>query len=539
MALTAEERAQLDALIPNFRASGELQYLAEKKLLPQQQKDMHSFENPPLLTKLRRELFGMTGAESALVKRQEEALIPYQQEQKIKAELAPLLTTPLTELLGSSVGQGIRPTPEQIGPTRSGSMTVPQELVPSTFDIDALTARQPAGMTPSNIAFGRPGSVVSRPTSEPVMPPTREIDTYSQGILPEAKPTTLQALQASAQLHPSVMAAMVRTDSPPHPMAVSPGSTVIDPSTGREIYKAPMSPQQEKINNLVDQSVGIESKGKYRTLQDALDAGDTALAQRAFNRAKLEIPVTVAAATGLNAQQIALNKPLSPVERSNVFSRSDFIKTGKLTLAPSGVTAGQAARGDYINVSDKDLDQITALGPAAENFRAIFDIADKIIVAKTPLDAVLQGPLLQAKAISKTGGGDATLYETTKNALANNLAKAFGGERGVLTNVDVKRWVDALPTFYDTEEVKNKKKAIFTRIYNAAEQAQRLSIVGDVPKAEARQLRKLLNDVETLHEQSQPVPTTKSVPNALAPFHDPKEEEQYQQFKREHSWQNR
>ena len=211
MALTAEERARLDAMIPNFGASGELQYLAEKKLLPQQQKDIHSFENPPLLTKLRRSMFGMTGAEEALIKRQEEALIPYQQEQKIKAELMPLLNTPLTELLGSPVGQGIRPTPEQVGPVRSGSMMVPQELVPSTFDIDELMARRPAGMTLSKIALGQPGSLVSRPTSEPVMPPTREIDTYSQGILPEARPTTLQALQATAQLHPSVMAANLRT----------------------------------------------------------------------------------------------------------------------------------------------------------------------------------------------------------------------------------------------------------------------------------------------------------------------------------------
>lgn len=214
MAITAEERAQLEAALPNFGTSEKLQYLAERKLLPQQQQDMESFENAPLLTQMRRSVFGHTSREQALIKRQEEALVPFEQEQKLRAVLGPILQTPMTELMNSSVGHNIMPTPSQVGMLPSGSMDVPQHLVPNTFDIDELMARKPAGMTPSNIAFGRPGSVVSRPMSEPVMPPTRELDTYAPSILPDAKPTMLQALQAHAQLDPSVLAANVKQTVP-------------------------------------------------------------------------------------------------------------------------------------------------------------------------------------------------------------------------------------------------------------------------------------------------------------------------------------
>jgi hypothetical protein len=46
----------------------------------------------------------------------------------------------------------------------------------------------------------------------------------------------------------------------------------------------------EKITNPVDQAIGVMSKGKYRTLQDALDAGDVKVAEAGFEKAKLLIP---------------------------------------------------------------------------------------------------------------------------------------------------------------------------------------------------------------------------------------------------------
>lgn len=213
MPLSAEERAKIIQGIPNFDSDERAQYLAERKLLPQQQKDMESFADPPLLTSMRRALFGYTNAEQALVKRQKEALLPFQQEQQVKAMLAPLLQTNLSELMSSPMGQQIRPTPEQRQLVPSGSMTVPQHLVPDTFDIDKLMQRNVVGMTPSNIAFGQPGSQVATPITEPVMPAERSLPTYAPGneLIPGVKPTMLQALQAHSMLDPSVMAANLRT----------------------------------------------------------------------------------------------------------------------------------------------------------------------------------------------------------------------------------------------------------------------------------------------------------------------------------------
>lgn len=84
--LHAEDLHELERHIPHLRSSEPLMYLAERKLLPQQH-DLESFENPSILTRLRRMTYGHTREEKQLMKRQQEAMVPFQQEQQIKAKL--------------------------------------------------------------------------------------------------------------------------------------------------------------------------------------------------------------------------------------------------------------------------------------------------------------------------------------------------------------------------------------------------------------------------------------------------------------------
>ena len=72
MPLPIEDLAPLKEAIPYFDSNPKYPYLAEKKLLPQQQ-DIESFESPSFLTHLRRMTYGYTRKEQNLLKQQEEA----------------------------------------------------------------------------------------------------------------------------------------------------------------------------------------------------------------------------------------------------------------------------------------------------------------------------------------------------------------------------------------------------------------------------------------------------------------------------------
>jgi hypothetical protein len=200
--------------------------------------------------------------------------------------------------------------------------------------------------------------------------------------------------------------------------------------------------------------------------------------------------------------------PLAAEKRTDLYDRTAFEKKGVLLPAPAGITTGQAATGNYVSISDKQREQLAHVEKSGTNVQMIFDMADKLLTAAGPLQAGKQWLELQAGALTKSNP-DAALFVSTREALANSLSKAFGEERGVLTNRDVDRWVRALPTFGDTLTIKNQKKAIFLQIYKEAVAAQRRSIAGDNIEQSQMKIRGLIDraeklTVEDLVNQSKP-----------------------------------
>jgi hypothetical protein len=109
-------------------------------------------------------------------------------------------------------------------------------------------------------------------------------------------------------------------------------------------------------------------------------------------------------------------------------------------------------------------------------------------------------------------------YSDQLSAMANNLSKAFGGERGVLTNVDVQRWVNAMKKPGDTVEVKNIKDKALKRLADAAFLAQRRAISGDPSdfKKTRTDLHSKINDIlkpveEAERKQAQGRPKSKTM----------------------------
>jgi hypothetical protein len=199
---------------------------------------------------------------------------------------------------------------------------------------------------------------------------------------------------------------------------------------------------------------------------------------------------------------VMLNTPVDPVLGETLYDRKAFEATGEMIPRPD-VTNRQARTKDVVRISEKNMDTLQEVEKSAISLDQIFDFADQIITAKTPGEALMQSGkyLANSNVVTRAVPGvyDETMatYYDSVQALGNGLAKAFGGERGVLTNVDVTRWVNAMPKPGDTIDVKEKKKAALKTLAQAAYIAQRRAIVGDMGEVKKirDELHKTLNNV--------------------------------------------
>lgn len=313
-----------------------------------------------------------------------------------------------------------------------------------------------------------------------------------------------------------------------NPTIVPPESVVLDPTTHKPIYQAP--PKAEKPDDLkkrvvevngiayepmeqpdgslkltrldgqaekearesknpIDNWIHAHSNGKYRTMAEASDAGQHDLVLKAEETVRQDRMVERARETGRamtaelpqrerEKQEIALEKPLAQEKRANLFDRKAFLE-GKVVRLPPGTTEGAAAKADVIEITDKQLADVQALDNATMDMGTLFKMGDKLITAKDWKEANFrQFPKL--KGGSFTGfDSEAATYEKDVQAFSTNLARAFGHEKGVLTDQDIARWVATIPTFRDTVKTKESKKAVFNEIKENAMKAQRRVIAGD------------------------------------------------------------
>jgi hypothetical protein len=189
---------------------------------------------------------------------------------------------------------------------------------------------------------------------------------------------------------------------------------------------------------------------------------------------------------------VMLSTPVDPVVGETLYDRKAFEATGEMIPRPD-VTNRQARSKEVVRISEKNMDTLQEVEKSAISLDQIFDFADRIVTATTPTQATLESAryLANSNPVTRMVPGVfdpnmATYYDMVQ-ALGNGLAKAFGGERGVLTNVDVTRWVNALPKPGDLKEVAEKKKAALKILAQASLVAQRRAIAGDI--GEAKQIR--------------------------------------------------
>ena len=271
--------------------------------------------------------------------------------------------------------------------------------------------------------------------------------TTAQPPTEEAEPTP--AAQPSALTQPAPQAGVRKIfEAPPKPektplefqkVTTPEGQFVVgfNKQTGEEVHRQYLGQQAEteqKLVNPVDQRVAVLSKGKYKSLSTALDAGQHALAEQAEEEVRLSRPVEVArAAAGARAME-----------------------TGKLEMKQ------KMADLDNVNVLVDEIQGLT----------------DNLITAKNGFEAIKQGAALQVGVLTRSNNA-AKVYQDTRQAFLGILSRQLGGERGVLTDRDIFRISGALPQFSDTRAMKDFKIASLRLIIATAIDAKKRGLSGE------------------------------------------------------------
>lgn len=136
-------------------------------------------------------------------------------------------------------------------------------------------------------------------------------------------------------------------------------------------------------------------------------------------------------------------------------------------------------------VKTKAGKELAELEPILNIVESVKSFANQIITAKTGPEAIAQGARLHAGVISRTNA-PAAAYQEGRQAFLGVLARALGGERGVLTDRDIKRVDGILPGFFDTEEIKRIKLGLLDNAVETAMNAKRKLAEGKSSPEQAR-----------------------------------------------------
>lgn len=141
-----------------------------------------------------------------------------------------------------------------------------------------------------------------------------------------------------------------------------------------------------------------------------------------------------------------------------------------VSFAPTGVTVGFKPR-------TKPKEAIAGLQQSAAILEGVGTMAQQLIVAPTPAQAMRQGLELKTGALLRSNPM-AAAYEDSKQAFLGVLSRTLGGERGVLTDRDIKRIDAMLPGFFDTVTIRDMKLGLLSNMLTTATEAQQALLAG-------------------------------------------------------------
>lgn len=155
----------------------------------------------------------------------------------------------------------------------------------------------------------------------------------------------------------------------------------------------------------------------------------------------------------------------------------------ELEQAPKGLTEGQYRNGPYRQLDDKEKDAVVQYKVAQKTVDTMNRVANQLITATTPAQALKQKIALEAGAYTGRNGL-ASAYQKDRDAFSSRMARLV--EVGVLTNTDVTRWSDTFGSFGDTVQTLKAKQALFGEIQDETQRMLKLKLGGKPITSAAR-----------------------------------------------------
>lgn len=213
-------------------------------------------------------------------------------------------------------------------------------------------------------------------------------------------------------------------------------------------------------------------------------------------------------------------RSLPILKRNEWIQPLHFLDPSTSLNPPLGMNTTDALKAGYFNVTDnRDLDALAALDTIPGVIGPLKKQSDAVITAKTKWGLTTQGLRGMGAQIAQYIPGVTSyvqaekLYTETKKSFIATLARALSGEKGVLTNQDRDIVADGLPSFSDTEALKNAKWAIIDSVIVNAKQAKLKWMIGLPPSTEYQEAQeKLLKKLQTVGGATRSVRDTEGRP---------------------------
>lgn len=181
--------------------------------------------------------------------------------------------------------------------------------------------------------------------------------------------------------------------------------------------------------------------------------------------------------------EAGLDAPLSSTDLTK------FVNPDTLAKFPAGTTMREVRKSGGFAATPTQLQKIADLDNAGFIVTQLDELSKQIITATDAASALIQGGTLKAGAFAKTNTA-AAAYEDQLAQFTGVISRALGGERGVLTDTDIRRVVNGMPKFRDTKAIRDFKMGVIQLLFETATDAQKRAITG---RAKDPKIRKELN----------------------------------------------
>lgn len=338
-----------------------------------------------------------------------------------------------------------------------------------------------------------------------------------EGVSPEAQ-SILSAAVAGGDEN-AMKAVMERLfPKPPEPVKLGEGEALVNPRTGEALVQRPRKPQaapgdlnafaQAKFGaqyNDLDQATQAQAFSQFQAMEDARRKASARAAMEPIAAAQMSMAKSFGSTIGA---LMAKEESKMSMEDISQLVDAKALKEGRLVHPPPGMTLTEARAAGFRHATPKLQEEITDLDKTQFMLGNLKAMADKLLTAKTPPEALLQAGKYGIGSKIPGVETQAKLYNDMKQGYMDSLAKGLGGQTGVLTNQDIARAAGAFPGFTDTARAKDVKMAIAQELTNVAIDGKVRIATGDNPttvrKAARAKIDKLLDDMEAVAKQAAP-----------------------------------